>query len=167
MGGTTCAFTGHRPYKFPWKSNEDDPRCLALKKILTEQIAVLAETGVTDFFSGMAEGADCYCSQIILTLREKNPALKLHCVLPHEGQTDKWSDSARERYNMILKQADSVEYVTLSGGLPVLPIRLKEIPLLTEKASRYGTLFRINPERPIWGIPETWHVTAIRDGKQI
>lgn len=109
---TACAFTGHRPHKFPWKTNEDDPRCIALKKILTEQIAVLAETGVTDFFSGMAEGADCYCSQIILTLREKNPTLKLHCVLPHVGQADKWSNSARERYNMILEQADSVDYVS-------------------------------------------------------
>ena len=40
------------------------------------------------------------------------PALKLHCVLPHEGQADKWSDSARERYHSILKHADSVEYVS-------------------------------------------------------
>ena len=31
---------------------------------------------------------------------------------PHKGQADKWSDSARERYYSILKQADSVEYVS-------------------------------------------------------
>lgn len=34
------------------------------------------------------------------------------CVLPCEGQADKWSDSAREHYYSILKQADSVEYVS-------------------------------------------------------
>ena len=45
-------------------------------------------------------------------MREKNPALKLHCVLPHEGQADRWSDSARERYHSILKQANSVDYVS-------------------------------------------------------
>ena len=45
-------------------------------------------------------------------MREKNPALKLRCVLPYEGQADKWSDSARERYHAILKRADSVEYVS-------------------------------------------------------
>ena len=111
MKTQSCAFSGHRPHKFPWKDNEDDPRCIALKKILTEQITALVNAGVTDFFSGMAEGTDCYCSQIVLTLRVKNPALKLHCVLPHEGQSDKWSNSARKRYNAILKQADSVEYV--------------------------------------------------------
>lgn len=109
---TTCAFTSHRPHKFPWKDKEDDPRCIALKKVLTEQITALTEAGITDFFSGMADGTDHYCAQIVLTLREKNPALKLHCVLPHKGQADKWSDSARERYHSILKQANSVEYVS-------------------------------------------------------
>ena len=33
-------------------------------------------------------------------------------LLPHEGQADKWSDSAQERYRSILKQADSIEYVS-------------------------------------------------------
>lgn len=33
-------------------------------------------------------------------------------LLPHEGQEDKWSDSAQERYHSILKQADSIEYVS-------------------------------------------------------
>ena len=86
-------------------------RCF-LKSALAEQIRLLAKAGVTDFFSEMAEGTDCYCSQIVLTLREKNPALKLHCILPHEGRADRWSDSAREKYNAILEQAASVDYVS-------------------------------------------------------
>ena len=51
-----CAFTGHRPRKFPWGYDEMDARCVALKKALTEQIVKLVEAGYTDFFSGMAEG---------------------------------------------------------------------------------------------------------------
>ena len=69
-----------------------------VKKTLTEQISTLVRRGVTVFYSGMAEGTDSYCSQIVLDLRRENPALRLHCILPHEGQADKWKASARERY---------------------------------------------------------------------
>ena len=112
MNRFSCAFTGHRPSKFPWKNNEDDARCVALKELLTEQITALAEAGVRDFCSGMAEGTDCYCSQIVLALREKNPTLKLHCILPHKGQADEWSASSRDLYCSILEQADSIVYVS-------------------------------------------------------
>ena len=107
-----CAFTGHRPHKLPWGYNEADTRCVALKTVLKEQIIRLAEAGITDYFSGGADGVDCIAAWIVLELREKNPALRLHCVLPFEGQADKWSASAQERYRLILKQADSVEYVS-------------------------------------------------------
>ncbi|MBD5153455.1 MAG: DUF1273 domain-containing protein [Oscillibacter sp.] len=108
----SCAFSGHRPHKFPWKDNEDDPRCITLKETLTEQIKALVKAGVTDYYSGGADGVDCWASLIVLDLRKKNPTLKLHCVLPHEGQADKWSDSAQKRYHSILKQADTVDYVS-------------------------------------------------------
>ncbi len=108
----SCAFTGHRPYKFPWKNNETDIRCMALKETMAEQITLLVKDGVMDYYSGGADGIDCWASVIVLSLREKNPALRLHCILPHEGQADKWSTSARERYYSILKQADSVVYVS-------------------------------------------------------
>ena len=109
---TSCAFTGHRPHKFPWKDNEDDPRCIALKETLTEQITALAGAGVTRYYTGGANGTDCWAAQAVLTLRQKNPALTLYCILPYEGQADKWSDTAKERYHKILKQADLVEYVS-------------------------------------------------------
>lgn len=106
-----CAFTGHRPSKFPWRYDETDSRCVALKAALKEQIRLLVAAGVTQFLSGMAEGTDIFCSEIVLALREKNPALKLHCILPCTAQSEKWSASSRELYRSILKQADSVVYV--------------------------------------------------------
>ena len=60
-----CAFTGHRPRKFPWGYDETDTRCIALKKSLTKQIVKLVEDGYTDFFSGMAEGVDYEKSKIM------------------------------------------------------------------------------------------------------
>lgn len=106
-----CAFTGHRPKSFPWGYDESAPGCVLLKEVLAGQISVLAEQGVTDFLSGMAQGTDLWCAQIVLDLRKKNPALKLHCVLPCKGQEIKWTASAQERYHAILAQADEIVYV--------------------------------------------------------
>ena len=103
----TCAFTGHRPGKFPWKYDESAPGCVALKAALTEQITVLADRGITDFISGMALGTDMICARIVLALRRKNPAIKLHCALPCKTQADSWTASSREQYQEILAQADS------------------------------------------------------------
>ena len=85
---------------------------MALKATLAEQIATLAGAGVTSYFTGGADGVDCWAAEIVLSLREKNPALTLHCVLPCEGQADGWAASARELYFSILEQADEVVYVS-------------------------------------------------------
>lgn len=109
-----CAFTGHRPQRFPWRYNEADSRCEALKTVLTKQVGLLVKAGTTDFFSGMALGVDVWAADAIITMREKHPAIKLHCVLPCENQDAKWSLAARETYHGILKQADSIQYVSRS-----------------------------------------------------
>lgn len=112
MNRTSCAFAGHRPCKFPWKYDETDNRCVALKAVLTEQIRLLVNAGVTQFLSGMAEATDTWAALAVLVLREKNPKLKLHCILPCKGQAEKWSVSSRDLYYSILEQADSIVYVS-------------------------------------------------------
>lgn len=77
-----CAFTGHRPRKFPWGYNEKDTGCKHLKAALQQEIALLAQNGYTDFLSGMAEGTDTWAALDVLKLREAHPELKLHCILP-------------------------------------------------------------------------------------
>ncbi len=82
----SCAFTGHRPKKFPWGYHEADVRCAALRQTLSEQIAKLVEAGYTDFLTGMAEGTDTWAALAVLALKKEYPALKLH-----------WSYPARDR----------------------------------------------------------------------
>ena len=106
-----CAFTGHRPKSFPWGYDESASDCILLKEVLAAQISALAGQGVTDFLSGMAQGVDLWCAQIVLDLKKKNPALKLHAILPCEGQESKWTASAQALYRSILEQADEVVYV--------------------------------------------------------
>lgn len=108
----TCAFTGHRPQNLPWQFNEADTNCLKLKQILNQQISQLAENGFTDFLSGMALGSDTWTAEAVLNLRKKNPALKLHCILPCKTQAEKWPVSEQERYQKILAQADSIFFTS-------------------------------------------------------
>lgn len=111
MDMTTCAFTGHRPKSFPWKYNEADPGCVLLKEVLGAQISALADRGVTNWLSGMAQGTDLWAAEAVLSLRKKRSALRLHCILPCKGQENKWNDSEQKRYNSILCQADEIVYV--------------------------------------------------------
>lgn len=108
---TACAFTGHRPKSFPWSYNESAPGCVLLKEVLAAQISALAERGMTDWLCGMAQGTDLWCAQIILNLKKKNSALKLHAILPREGQERKWTTSAQALYRSILEQSDDAFFV--------------------------------------------------------
>jgi uncharacterized phage-like protein YoqJ len=108
----SCAFTGHRPHKFPWKYAEDDPRCLSLKQTMYAEIERLAAAGVYHFFSGMALGVDLWASQMVLDLRSTYPNLILHCILPCERQEVKWPEKKQEVYRDILRKADSIEYIS-------------------------------------------------------
>ena len=107
----SCAFTGHRPNKFPWKYDETDMRCKRLKDAVKTAIENLIDDGYTDFLSGMAEGVDTWAALIVLDIRNKNASIKLHCILPCREQPDSWSEIAQKTYHSILRQADSVVFV--------------------------------------------------------
>ena len=109
---TACAFTGPRPERLPWRTNETDPACIALKEVLAEEIKALSDEGIVNFLSGMAQGVDQYCAAAVLALRENNSKIRLHCILPCISQTDKWAARARVQYRAILDQADSIVYVS-------------------------------------------------------
>ena len=109
---STCAFTGHRPGKFPWKYDESAAGCVALKAALTEQITAMIGRGITDFISGMALGTDMFCAEIVLALRARNSALRLHCALPCKSQADRWTTASREQYQEILAKANFVDLVS-------------------------------------------------------
>lgn len=110
--GRTCAFSGHRPKKLPWRYDETDPACITLKAALEAQIGILIDKGVEHYLSGGAEGVDLYAAEAVLKLRERNPAVKLHCILPYRGQADNWTAASKQKHREILGQADAIVYVS-------------------------------------------------------
>jgi uncharacterized phage-like protein YoqJ len=75
---------------------------------MEEQIEKLIAAGVTDFYSGMALGADTWAAEIVLDLKEKHPGIRLTAVLPCETQANAWTVKQRERYFGTLELCDEV-----------------------------------------------------------
>lgn len=110
--GKVCAFSGYRPTKLPFYS-EDDPACVALKMRLKDEIYTAAENGYTDFLCGMALGSDTWAAEAFLEVRDALRGfcdIRLHAYLPYPGQDTRWSDKNRRRYHRILAACDTAEY---------------------------------------------------------
>ncbi len=103
---TTCSFTGHRPEKLPWKDNEADPRCAALKARLAEAVEQAYDRGMRHFMCGMARGADFYFCEAVLALRDRRPGVTLEAVIPCEEQAAHWKERDRDRYFTLVERCD-------------------------------------------------------------
>ncbi len=102
----TCAFTGHRPEKLPWRYDERDSRCLRLKSSLEDTVLSLYDSGYRHFISGMAKGCDTYFAETVLRLRDECQGMTLEAAVPCETQPSGWSFEERKRYFYILHQCD-------------------------------------------------------------
>ena len=103
-----CAFTGHRPQRFPWGGNEEDPRCAALKALLRVKIREAVAMGCRTFLCGMALGGDTYFAEAVLLERESSPELRLGAVLPCPEQARRWPKLDRDRHARLLAACDQV-----------------------------------------------------------
>ncbi len=99
---TTACFTGYRPKKLPWGENEDDPRCIALKRKLADKIAAAYAQGYRTFISGMAQGVDTYAAEAVLALAKAAHDLELVCAVPSPGYALTLPKAHRARYESII-----------------------------------------------------------------
>lgn len=102
----TCCFTGHRPDKLPWRDDETDGRCVALKVRLAEALEEAYAKGKRHFLCGMALGSDFYFCEAALALREKYPGVTLEAALPCEEQAARWRERDRDRYFRLVRACD-------------------------------------------------------------
>ncbi len=109
----SCCFTGHRPSGLPFKYNENDPRCIELKRQLRFHITrLITENNVNKFITGMAMGIDIFAAEEVLGLKEMFPVIEIICAIPCPNQTDGWNSSWKQRYQDIINNCD--KSVTLS-----------------------------------------------------
>ena len=106
----SCCFTGHRAAKLPWGDNEQDARCLELKRRIADAVEAVYGSGVRHFICGMANGCDMYFAEAVLDLRARRPEVTLEAAVPFEEQAGRWEEPLRRRYARLLESCD---YYTL------------------------------------------------------
>ena len=129
---SVCCFTGNRPHRLPWGEHEDDVRCVIIKKKLTEQIELLIQSGIILFVCGMAQGADTYFVESVLSLKEKYPHIQIEGAIPYFGQADSWSEKERIRYE---KNLALIDYKTVVSDKPSRFAPLKRNRYMVDKSS--------------------------------
>lgn len=104
--GKSIAFTGHRI--IPLVRQEE------VRERLATTVAFACKSGMTRFYCGMALGFDLMAAEVVLSLKDKFPDIRLIAVVPFSGQSDRWAFSEQERYHRILAKTDMI--VVLSGN---------------------------------------------------
>ena len=102
----TCCFTGHRPEKLPWGTDEGDPRCRMLKKKLYDAVEAAYGEGMRHFICGMARGCDLYFAEAVLSLREARGDVSLEAAVPCPSQANSWPRADQVRRRRILAACD-------------------------------------------------------------
>lgn len=102
----SCCFTGHRPGKLPWRYNEEDPRCLSLKRRIADAAEAAYEEGYRHFLCGMALGCDLYFCEAVLALRKRRPGVTVEAAVPCPTQADAWAPDQRARYKRLVEACD-------------------------------------------------------------
>ena len=86
----------------PWGKDENSPSGVEFKFRLREALEYIIGCGYTDFLSGGSRGFDLMAAEIVLSLRETYPWIRLTMVCPWNGQADKWEENDRERWRQVL-----------------------------------------------------------------
>lgn len=130
-----CCFTGHRPEKLH-KPEEQ------IKKDLEAAILQAVDDGFVTFISGMARGVDIWAAEIVLRLRESNPAIHLVAASPYRGFESRWSADWKVRYNNVLEQADLIRYVCKGYSKACFQIRNE---WMVDRAARVIAVYNGEP----------------------
>lgn len=108
---TTVCFTGHRSQKLPWRFNENDERCKAMKASLHLEIEKAIKCGYDTFLCGMALGFDMICAEMILEFQQRYNHIKIIGAIPCKNQEIKWSEKDKVRYTNLLKHLDGIRCI--------------------------------------------------------
>jgi len=114
-----CCFSGHRPDRFPWGTDEKDEGCMRLKAMLKAEIEQAVLDGYTHFIAGGASGVDTWAAEIVREMkrRAKKP-ITLEIALPFAGYNNRPGRAGAKRQRKINTAAARITVVSEIKSLP-------------------------------------------------
>lgn len=98
---STVCFTGHRGV------DEANARAALAKHIRY----AITNCGSTNFIVGGAVGIDTIAAEVVLSLREEFPHIRLFVAVPFRGFTAKWNATQKARFASICRSCDGIHVV--------------------------------------------------------
>lgn len=150
-----CCFTGHRNKDLPFGGNRDKQGMKCLVSSIQLYIEQAIRDGYDTFISGMAEGVDLICAEIVHNLISRNGMkLNLICAVPYKGHGNKELSSPVDKYiySMIIQDCTKVIYTSEAKIRSCYKVRnqfmvdnsSRIIGVFKDKVTGSGTLQTIN-----------------------
>jgi len=99
-----CGLIGQNFNLYPYGYDGHEPRCLKIKSLLSQQIRLLYDGGVTDFIIGCSTAVEIWAAEEIIRMMRHDSTIKLHCVKSNDNQKLFFSKQLTDKYNIILQQ---------------------------------------------------------------
>lgn len=154
---TTCCFTGHRSRDLPFGGDIRRQGMKCLVSMLTLLIQEAYNDGFRTFISGMSEGIDIICAEIVHNMAAKKYGdIKLVCALPYAGQNREMTKPLdKYRYSMLLATCDAVVFTSPAYEKGCYKLRnqfmvdhsSRLIGAIKDKKTGSGTLQTVNMAR--------------------
>lgn len=94
----TCCFTGHRDRDLPFFGDRSTLGMRNLESSLALEIENAVSDGYDTFISGMAEGIDLICAELVYARIARGEKLRLICARPFPRQCERDYKDARNKY---------------------------------------------------------------------
>lgn len=125
----SICFTGHRQLS--------SQEIIMLNGKLSRLLSDLACRGLRDCYAGGALGLDTLAALEVIKARVTFPELKLHLIIPCQGQESSWNDLQKQTYREIMSQADEVRVLSPVFYNGCMQMRNKEMLKLSDLCVAY------------------------------
>ncbi len=109
----SVCFTGHRQKFLPFTNYDKKSKNYQnIRKKIYDCIIECINNGYTYFISGVAQGIDLICAELVLEIKRKFSNIKLECAIPYPKQYTSYDYIDKLRYKSILTQADYISIIS-------------------------------------------------------